>query len=104
MITNRTIKFPAFAIFSLLLLICLAVTYLIANHGILVGLMVLLASIGMLVVAIVLRNYRIGFYFLFFLGIFMFYIDRILDLTFPMGTLYDALVALVFFSLFMDKK
>jgi putative inorganic carbon (hco3(-)) transporter len=104
MLSYRTIKFPAFAIFFLVLLISLAVTYLIVNHGILVGVAVLLASLGMVVVGVVLRDYRIGFYFIFLMGVFMFYIDRILDLTFPMGTVYDALVGLVFFALFMDKK
>ncbi|MGC1241302.1 MAG: O-antigen ligase family protein [Chryseosolibacter sp.] len=104
MISNRTIKFPAAAIFFLLLLVSLAVTYLIVNQGIVTGVLVLVASVGVMLSAVVLRNYRIGFYFIFLMGVFMFYIDRMLDLTFPMGTVYDALVALVFFSLFMDKK
>ncbi|MEX2230987.1 MAG: O-antigen ligase family protein [Cyclobacteriaceae bacterium] len=104
MITNRTIKFPAFAIFSLLLLISLAVTYLIVSQGALIGVAVLLGSLGVVVTAVVLNSYRIGFYFIFFMGVFMFYIDRAMNLDFPMGTLYDALVGLVFFSLFLDKK
>lgn len=104
MITNRTIKFPAAAIFFLLLLVSLAVTYLIVNYGIVTGVLVLVLSIGVMIAAVVLRNYRIGFYFIFLMGVFMFYIDRMLDLSFPMGTVYDALVGLVFFSMFVDKK
>lgn len=61
MITNRTINFPAVAVFALLLLISLTVAYLMANEGVLLGVMVLLASIGVLLVAAVLKDYRIGF-------------------------------------------
>jgi putative inorganic carbon (hco3(-)) transporter len=104
MITNRTIKFPAVAIFSVLLLISLAVTYLMAQHGIIVGLLAALVSIGVMVVAAVMKDYRIGFYLLFLMGVFMFYIDRMMTIGFPLGTVYDALVGLVFFSLFFDKK
>jgi putative inorganic carbon (HCO3(-)) transporter len=104
MITNRTIKFPASAIFALLLLISLAVAYLIADQGIVMGILVLLASVGVLLVGAVLKDYRIGFYFIFLMGVFMFYVDRIADISFPMGTVYDGLVALVFLSLFMEKK
>lgn len=104
MITNRTINFPAVAVFTLLLLISLTVAYLMANEGVLLGVMVLLASIGVLLIAAVLKDYRIGFYFIFLMGVFMFYVDRIVDLSFPMGTVYDGLVGLVFFSLFMQKK
>jgi putative inorganic carbon (HCO3(-)) transporter len=104
MITNRTIKFPAVAIFALLLLVSVAVTYLIAHQGIVTGLLVLVASLGILLVVVVMKDYRIGFYFVFFLGVFMFYIDRIAHLSFPMGTVFDAVVGLVFVSMFMQKK
>jgi putative inorganic carbon (HCO3(-)) transporter len=104
MITNRTFNFPAVAVFTLLLLMSLTVAYLMANEGILLGIMVLLASVGVLLVAAVLKDYRIGFYFIFLMGVFMFYVDRMVNLSFPMGTVYDGLVGLVFFSLFMQKK
>lgn len=104
MITNRTIKFPAVAIFSVLLLISLAVTYLMTQHGIIVGLLAAIVSIGAIMLAAVLKDYRIGFYLLFLMGVFMFYIDRMMSIAFPLGTVYDALVGLVFFSLFLDKK
>jgi hypothetical protein len=104
MITNRTIKFPAIAVFSLLLLISLAVTYVIAQHGVMIGVAVLLISIGGVTIAAVLKDYRVGFYVLFLMGVFMFYVDRIIDLSFPIGTVYDALVGLVFFALFLDKR
>ena len=104
MISNRTLRLPAVATFALLLLVCLGATYLIATQGLMVGLIVLLASIGIIVTAAVLKDYRIGFYLIFLMGVFMFYVDRIIQLSFPVGTVYDALVGLVFFSLFFDKK
>jgi hypothetical protein len=66
--------------------------------------MVLLGSLGILLVALILKDYRIGFYFIFLMGVFMFYVDRIIPIAFPVGTIYDALVGLVFFALFIDKK
>ena len=104
MISNRTIKLPAAATFSLLLLVSVAATYVIATQGIIVGVIVLLASAGIVLFAAVLKDYRIGFYFIFLMGIFMFYIDRIIHVAFPMGTIYDALIGLVFFSLLVEKK
>ncbi len=104
MINNRTIKFPVIAIFALLLLLSLAVAYLIAYQGIIMGVVVLVASIGFLLIVSILKDYRIGFYLIFFMGVFMFYIDRIAHVSFPMGTVYDALVGLVFFSLFLQNK
>ena len=104
MISNRTLRFPQVATFALLLLVCLAATYLMVQEGLLVGILVLLGSVGIVLTAAILKNYRIGFYFVFLMGVFMFYLDRLVNLTFPIGTVYDALVGLVFFSLFFDKK
>ena len=38
------------------------------------------------------------------MGVFMFYVVRLVDVPFPMGTLYDALIGLVFFSLLVEKR
>jgi len=102
--SDRTIKFPAALTFFLLLLVSVAATYLIATQGILTGVIVLLASVGVVLIAAVLKDYRIGFYFIFLMGIFMFYIDRVIHFSFPIGTIYDALIGLVFFSLLVEKK
>lgn len=104
MISNKTIKLPAAATFFLLLLISVAVTYLIATQGLITGVTVLLVSIGVVLLAAILKDYRIGFYFIFLMGVFMFYIDRMVNVPFPMGTLYDALIGLVFFSLLLEGK
>ncbi len=104
MITNKTIKFPAAGIFALVLLVSLAVTYLIVHQGVMAGVLILLASFGVALLAGMLKDYRIGFYFLFLMGIFMFYADRVVDINFPLGTIYDALVGLTFFALFLNNK
>jgi hypothetical protein len=104
MITNRTIKSPAIAAFVILLLVSLAATYFMANQGVVAGLLILLLSIGLVLLAAVIRNYRLGFYFFFLMGIFMFYVDRVVKVDFPTGTIYDALIGLAFFSLFLQNK
>src|SRR5688500_1168874 len=104
MITNRTIKSPAIAVFAVLLLVSLGVTYFIAHQGVGAGLLILLLSIGLLLLAGVIKNYRVGFYAIFLMGIFMFYVDRIVKVDFPVGTVYDALIVLTFLSLFLQNK
>lgn len=104
MITNRTIKFPAAAVFAFLVLVSLAVTYVMVNQGVMTGVLILVASLGVMLIAAMLKDYRIGFYFLFLMGVFMFYADRIVNLNFPLGTVYDALVAMIFVALFLNNK
>ena len=104
MISHKSVRLPAAATFFLLLLVSIAVTYLIATQGVLTGVIVLLVSVGVVLLAAIMKDYRIGFYFIFFMGVFMFYIDRLIYVPFPMGTLYDALIGLVFFSLLLERK
>jgi len=104
MITNRTIKSPAIAVFVVLLLVSLAATYLIASRGLQAGWTILLISAAVVFVTAVMRNYRLGFYFVFIMGVFMFYMDRVAQIEFPMGTVYDALIALIFCCLFLDNR
>lgn len=104
MISNRSIRIPAVAIFLLLVLVSLTIAYLMANHGLMVGLAAAGISIGVLFLAAVVKDYRIAFYALFLMGVFMFYIDRMFEITFPIGTLYDALVGLAFVALFLDRR
>lgn len=103
MITDRTLKFPAVAVFAVLLLISLAVTYFIVQHGLFAGLMVLLSAVAMILVVMVIGNYRVGFYLVFLMGDFMFYVDRLAKIDFPTGTIYDGLIGLAFISLFIGN-
>lgn len=104
MISNRAIKLPGVAIFSLLLLISLGVTYLMITKGILVGIVILGILLGGIYLAATLKDFRIAFYSVFLMGIFMFYVNRMLNLVFPLGTVYDGLVALAFFAVFLNER
>jgi hypothetical protein len=104
MYTNRISKYPATLIFAILLIISLAVAYSMATIGTMVAPIIVLGLIALLTTIFILRDYRTGLYILFIVGVFIFYIDRIADLNFPLGTLYDALVGLIFFALFVNNK
>src|SRR5687768_5866353 len=104
MYTNRISKYPATLIFAVLLIISLAVAYSMATIGTMVAPIIVLGLIALLTTIFILRDYRTGLYILFIVGVFIFYIDRIADLNFPLGTLYDALVGLIFFALFVNNK
>jgi hypothetical protein len=104
MVSDRTIKFPAIAVFSLLLLVCLGITYFISQHGLSGGIGVLLGSIALIVIAGILNNYRLGYYLVFLMGVFMFIVDRIAKIDFPTGTIYDGLTALAFLSLLAGRN
>ena len=68
------------------------------------GPLILLGCISVAVVAVILMDYAIGMYLVFLMGVFMFYVDRVINIEFPTGTIYDALVALVFVALFLNNK
>lgn len=104
MITDRSIKFPAAAVFTVLLLVSLAVAYFVAQQGLAGGIAVLLASIGLLVSGAIFSNYRVGYYLVFLMGVFMFVVDRFAKIDFPTGTIYDALTGLAFLSMLVGKN
>lgn len=104
MITNRAIKSPAVAVFVILLMVSLAVTYFMASGGLATGLLVLFISVGIVMVSAIIRNYRVGFYLVFLMGVFMFYVDRLAKIEFPMGTVYDGLIALAFIAVFLVNR
>lgn len=104
MVTDRTIKFPALALFAILLLVCLGMTYFIAQWGLGGGIAVLIAFVAVVVTAAIVINYRFGFYLVFLMGVFMFIVDRLAKIDFPMGTVYDGLTGLAFLSMFVGKN
>ncbi|HEY0656329.1 MAG TPA: O-antigen ligase family protein [Chryseosolibacter sp.] len=104
MYLNRAGRFQSVVVVVLLLLTSLGITWLIANKGILVGPLTILGLGGIFLVGAILFNYRVGFYFLFWMGMFMFYLDRIYHVPVPLGIVYDALAALVFIALFINNK
>lgn len=104
MYLNKTGRYPLFIIFTLLLLLSVGIAYLIVTKGTIAGPLTLVAIAGIFLLGAVLKDYRIGFYFLFGMGMFMFYIDRVIHIPIPLGIVYDALAALVFIALFIHNK
>jgi hypothetical protein len=104
MYTNRISRYPASVVFAVLIIVSLAVAYLMATLGTGGAPLILIGLIGVFTMTIILKDYRIGLYLLFLMGIFMFYIDRVVHIQFPVGTVYDALVGLIFLALFVNTK
>lgn len=94
--------YPTAILVAVLLCVSLAITYMITTAGIMVAPTVLLIILGVSVVAAVVRDFRLGFYLLLLMGVFMFYIERLLQTGFPFGTVYDALAGLTFLAVFLN--
>lgn len=104
MYADRTRRTSYILVFALLLLVSVGVAYLIVNKGIVFGPIAVVAVGGTFLLGAILKNYRVGFYFLFAMGMYMFYLDRIVHIPMPLGIVYDALAALTFIALFMNNK
>ena len=94
--------YPTAVLVTVLLVVCLGITYTITHAGTMVAPMVMIAIIGVSTIAAVVKDYRIGFYFLLIMAVFMFYIDRLVQTGFPLGTVYDALAGLTFLAVFLN--
>jgi hypothetical protein len=105
MYLNRTGKYSLVLIFGILLLLSIGVTYLIVTKGIVAGPLAVIIIGGIFLVGAILANFKVGLYFLFGFGMFMFYLDRLVPgIPVPLGVLWDALAALIFIALFVNNK
>jgi hypothetical protein len=104
MYLNRTGRVQTIGVFLLLLLLSVAITYLMVTKGLVAGPLAIVAVGGTFLIGAILKDYRVGFYVIFGLGMYMFYIDRIIHIPVPMGIVYDALAALVFIALFINNR
>src|SRR5688500_16032015 len=103
MYTDRISKYPALLIFAVLILLSLGVAWLMASQAA-VGPVIVLTCIAVMTLVAVMMDYRIGFYLVFLMGMFMFYIDRIFNISFPTGTIYDVLIGLVFIAMLLNNR
>jgi putative inorganic carbon (HCO3(-)) transporter len=103
MYTDRISKYPAILIFAVLILLSLGVAWLMATQAAAAPAIVI-TCIGVMALVAVMMDYRIGFYLVFLMGMFMFYIDRIARISFPMGTVYDGLIGLVFIAMLLSNR
>jgi len=94
--------YPTVALFTVLLCVSLAITYMMANTGAIIAPLIFLIIIGISVVGAVVRDFRLGYYLLLLMGIFMFYVERLFKTGFPFGTVYDGLAALTFLAVFIN--
>jgi putative inorganic carbon (HCO3(-)) transporter len=103
MYTDRISKYPAILIFAVLILLSLGVAWLMATQAAAAPLIVL-SCLAVMTLVVVMMDYRMGFYLVFLMGIFMFYVDRIANISFPTGTIYDGLIGLVFIAMLLSNK
>lgn len=94
--------YPTIMLVTVLLAASLFITYMLTQAGTKVAPAVIGIIVGITVVAAVVKDYRIGFYVLMFMAVFMFYFDRIVQATFPLGTVYDGLAMLTFSAVFLN--
>jgi putative inorganic carbon (HCO3(-)) transporter len=96
--------YPTVALVGALLIVSLGITYLMTKSGVVVAPVVILAIVGVTVLSLTVADFKLGFYALFLMAVFMFYFDRMIGITFPMGTIYDGLGALTFAAIFLNAN
>jgi putative inorganic carbon (HCO3(-)) transporter len=96
--------YPTVILVAVLLTVSLAVTYAMVNTGTMVAPAIMVSLMGVTVMGAVIADFRLGFYALFFMAVFMFYLDRMVHLNFPLGTIYDGLAAFAFAAVFINGK
>ncbi|HYC84995.1 MAG TPA: O-antigen ligase family protein [Chryseosolibacter sp.] len=94
--------YPTVGLFVVLLAVSLGVTYVMSHSGAIIGPVILMIIFGTAVVGVVVRDFRMGFYLLLLMGVFMFYVERLFRTGFPYGTVYDALAGLTFLAVFIN--
>jgi hypothetical protein len=95
--------YPTVALVTVLLLVSLTITYLMASSGTTtVAPVVVMSVIGIMIIGAVVADFKTGFYILFIMAVFMFYFDRMIGITFPLGTVYDGLAAITFIAVFLN--
>jgi putative inorganic carbon (HCO3(-)) transporter len=86
-------------LFGVLTAVVVMVSFLIANAGIVVGILILLLLAGLCVAAAIFANFKNGFLILVVYAYFMFEIGRLLAMDLPWGTMIEVFLALIFFSI-----
>jgi len=96
--------YPTAVLVTVLLVLSIAVTYLMVNTGTMVAPAIIIAMVGVSLVSAIVADFRLGFYALFLMAVFMFYLDRMIGINFPLGTVYDGLSAFTFVAVFLNAK
>lgn len=80
------------------------VVYLTVFGGVKGGVIVFAGIVGISIVLLILNQYTWGFYLLFFVSIFMFYIQRLAGVDMPLGVAYDFLALVTFFAMLFTTR
>lgn len=99
-----TQKFSAPFVIAIVVVACLAVTYLIAREGYVLGIIVIAGLIGVPVLVAVTVSGEFGIITLIVVSFFINFVSRFLPEDTPIGTLMDALTWLLILGFFIRKK
>lgn len=96
--------FPTILLVIALMIGSVAMTYLMATDGVIIGPMVVAVAGGLLFVGVMLRDYKYGIYLMFILTIFMSYINRMMGTQIPFGIFYDLIAGFAFLVMLFSKQ
>lgn len=82
----------------------LVIAWIATHDPLFSGYAILVLILGIVSILLVLYRYMLGLYFIFFLSIFMIYIQRLIQSDFPLGIVYDFFIILTFLSLLIASK
>src|SRR5688500_6270504 len=96
--------YPTRGLIAIVLVASIAMAYLMSKSGVIVAPLVIFGLIGCFIAILILRDFKIGYYLLFFHGSLMFVLERLMTVPIPQGVVYDALAGLTFFAVFVKTK
>lgn len=104
LLRNERIIVPPLQMCILLIGGAVMIAYLTVFGTVLNGPKVLTIIVGLSAMVLIILRYMWGIYLIFLMSIFMFYIQRIVPLDFPIGVVYDLLVVLTFISMLVSVR
>jgi hypothetical protein len=97
--------FPAAVLVVVLLGLSLFTTHLIVTRGPIIGPVVILSLIGILLLGFMLKDYRLGIYYMFVLAVFMSFINRMMGgAVVQFGVVLDAMAGFTFVVMLLTAK
>jgi len=100
MTTDASIKL---ILASVLTVVSILISFIIAVNGIKIGAAILLVIFGASILAVIYTNYRYGFLLLVIYGFFLFQLSRVLPFDFPVGIVMDLMILILFVSVTIDQ-
>lgn len=98
----RQINHPL--VYVLFILLALAIAYVVAKKGIVIGVLLLSVIYGLPLLALCLSDSKAGFLITLFFSSFIFLINRILGQELPLGVVREVLLLFVFLGIYVRKS